>query len=63
LKQLIIFGICIVAVALVFLLMNIKTLFGKKNDATADCINCQFYEQHHGNVISQTEKAVETIEQ
>jgi hypothetical protein len=57
----IIFGVCIVAVALFFFLMNIKTLFGKKNSETADCAGCQFYEQHHGNVISQTKKAVEDI--
>jgi hypothetical protein len=60
---LIIFGVCIVAAALFFLLMNIKTFFGKKNSVTEDCTGCQFYEQHHGDVISQTKKAVESIEQ
>lgn len=60
---LIIFGICIVAAALFFLLMSVKTFFGKRKSADGDCVGCQFYEQHHGNVISQTEKAVEIIEQ
>jgi hypothetical protein len=64
------------AFSLFFLLMGIKSRWGKKGEGDIHCggcayegtcegnvthEQCRYYEQHHGNVISQTKKAVERL--